>query len=167
MNAGGPRSSTNGITLDSLHKLSDVRTTAPTAKGGITLLDFVVELVDAQEDGEISLTNELSACQAASRVARTELEGLIRKITSGAQRIKREIDKSSVQSFDGFLVDLDSDVDALVKEAARVDDEFTRFAELCGETRKSPEDVFASIWTFACACDASRAARAHRTAKKK
>jgi len=167
MNAGGPRSSTNGITLDSLHKLSDVRTTAPTAKGGCTLLDFVVELVDAREDGEISLTNELGACQAASRIARAELEGLIRKITSGAQRIKREIDKSSVQSFDGLLVDLDSDVEALSKEAERVDAEFTRFAELCGETRKSPEDVFASIWTFACACDASRAARAHRASKKK
>lgn len=166
MNAGGPRSNMSGVSLDSLHKLTDVRTTTPTAKGGTTLLDFVVELVDEQGVG-VELTNDISACQAASRVARVELEGIIRKITEGAEKIKRETEESFKRNFNDTLTKLDDQIATLKSKAERVNAEYERFAELCGETRRAPEDVFASLWAFACAVDASRAARKHRESKKK
>ena len=167
MNAGGPRSGTNGITLDSLHKLNDVRTTAPTAHGGSTLLDFIVELADERSEDRVALTTEMSTCQAASRVARVDLEGIIRKLTTGAEKIKLESDETFAKSFAVTLTDLDRTVSDLVSKAERVNSEYERFAELCGENhrRREPEDVFASIWQFACAVDASRAAREHRAAK--
>lgn len=168
MNAGGPRSGTNGITLDSLHKLNDVRTTAPTAHGGSTLLDFIVELADERSEDRVALTTEMSTCQAASRVARVDLEGIIRKLTTGAEKIKLESDETFAKSFAVTLADLDRTVSDLVSKAERVNSEYERFAELCGENhrRREPEDVFASIWQFACAVDASRAAREHRAAKR-
>ena len=163
LNAGGSLSTTDGVTLDSLHKLRDVRATSSSRAGGLTLLDVVVELVDARH-GETSLAEELGACQPASRVARVELEGVIRTLTRGVTRIKLESEKSG--RFRGFLADLDATIDALSSEAARVDDAFARFAELCGESRRAPEDIFASLWAFARACDASRDARKRRTSTK-
>ena len=171
MNAGGPRTNMSGVTLDSLHKLTDVRTTTPTAKGGVTLLDFVVELVDEQkseeEEEELELTSDISACQAASRIARVELEGIIRKIAEGAEKIKRETEETFKSNFNGTLAKLDEQIATLQSKAERVNSEYERFAELFGESRRAPEDVFASLWAFACAVDASRAARKHRESKKK
>ena len=165
LNAGGPRSTTAGVTLDSLHKLRDVRATTSSHAGGLTLLDVVVELVDRRH-GETSLAEELGACQAASRVARVELEGIVRTLTRGATRIKLESEKSG-RRFGGFLANLDATIDALSSEAARVDAAFARFAELCGESRRAPEDIFASLWAFARACDASRDARTRRASTKR
>ena len=167
LNAGGPRSSTKGVTLDSLHKLADVRTTAPSNNGGaLTLLDFIMELFDEREttNGPLHLTSELSACQAASRVARVDLEGTIRKVVVGAKSVREEAAASNITSFDTLLVDLDDKVEKLEERAREVDAAFDRVAVLVGESRRAPEDIFASLWSFACACDASRASREHRTA---
>jgi len=170
LNAGGPRSSTKGVTLDSLHKLADVRTTAPSNKGGaLTLLDFIMELFDEREkaNGPLHLTSELSACQAASRVARVELEGTIRKVVVGAKSVREEASASHITSFDALLVNLDDQVEKLEKRAGEVDAAFDRVAVLVGESRRAPEDIFASLWSFACACDASRASREHRASSKR
>ena len=163
----GSRGAANGITLDSLHKLNDVRTTAPTSTGGKTMLDFVLEIVDARHETNASdaLSSELSACQDASRVARAELEGVIRKLVNGARNIRKVTETSSIEAFDAFLLDLDAQLEAMAVEAKRVDDAFTSLAEYCGESGRTPEDVFTSLWTFARACDASRDARKFRQSK--
>jgi hypothetical protein len=95
-------------------------------------------------------------------VARADLEGAVRKIVQGARRVRAETEKSNLVSFDAFLMRLDETVAELESRAASVDAAFERLAELVGDARRAPEDVFASIWTFARACDASRASRLHR-----
>jgi len=161
----GSRGAAGGITLDSLHKLSDVRTTAPTSAGGKTMLDFVLEIVDAREASELALTSELSACQDASRIARAELENTIRKLANGAGHIRKLAKTSSIDAYDAFLLELDFKLEAIGTEAKRVDDAFTVLSEYCGETGRTPEDIFASLWTFARACDVSRESRAFRQSK--
>jgi hypothetical protein len=98
-------------------------------------------------------------------VARAELEGIIRKLVTGARNIRRVTEASSIEAFDAFLLDLDAQLETMAIEAKRVDDAFIALAEYCGESGRTPEDVFASLWTFARSVDASREARTFRQSK--
>ena len=120
LNAGTPRGGAVGFTLDSLHKLADVRSTIGGGAGrdggdesdhsGVaapgTLLDFVVAVADersrvgdeAPSSPKSSLATELEACEAASRWTRAELASALARVELGAERVAAEAEAAAADA---------------------------------------------------------------------
>lgn len=125
LNAGTPRGGAAGFTLDSLHKLADVRSTIGGGAGagrdggdesdhsGVaapgTLLDFVVAVADERSrvgdeapsspaSPKSSLATELEACEAASRWTRAELASALARVELGAERVAAEAEAAAADA---------------------------------------------------------------------
>ncbi|TPX31174.1 hypothetical protein SmJEL517_g05410 [Synchytrium microbalum] len=149
MNAGGPKAGAHGFKIASLNKLADTK-----ANDGTTLLQFIVNAVDAGFPEIKGFIEEISAVKGTSSVSFSTLKGNLANLKGALKGVQQELQyqallKTPRDSNDAFLTTydeftrvattkvvelekLDSGCDALYKEVI----------QLFGEPKLKPEEFF-------------------------
>ena len=167
LNEGTARGSAAGFTLDSLHKLSDVRSTIDRGdakgEGPSTLLDFIVAVADEhintmraatlkkqgkqgagdENGGEavvptFSLTSELKSCAMGGRWTQADLASALARIDMGMKQVRAEAEMAAARG--GEKDDERRCAEALLRFLARANarrEELRRQAAATNETYRA------------------------------